>query len=148
MPTVLVIDVSLSMTRPVNIPDSTDTLTRQQLGVQGLGTLLSHLHTHSRLEFVALVSSNYTRIRLPEVMFNILSIIQIAFSSLYEVLCPFTRDFDLLRSKLNNLEDFDKTCLEVALQGVNTLVLDEWGTGTPCQVYSNIINIFKKILTT
>ncbi|KAF4526527.1 hypothetical protein B566_EDAN005894 [Ephemera danica] len=112
MPTIIVIDVSLSMTRPVPIADSTDTITRQQLGVQGLGVLLNHLHSHSRLEFVALI----------------------AFSSLYDVLCPFTRDFDLLRSKLNNLEEFDKTCLEVALHGVNSLVLDEWGTGTPCQV--------------
>lgn len=65
--------------------------------------------------------------------------IQIAFSSLYEVLCPFTRDFDLVRSKLSSLEDFDKTCLEVALHGVNTLVLDEWGNGTPCQVINVMI---------
>lgn len=59
---------------------------------------------------------------------------QIAFSSLYDVICPFTRDFELVRSKLNNLEDYDKTCLKIALQGVNSLVLEEWGNSTLCQV--------------
>ncbi|XP_059487646.1 integrator complex subunit 14 [Neocloeon triangulifer] len=113
MPTVVVIDVSLSMSRPVNLPDSSsESITRRQLAVQGISSLLNHLHVNSRLEFVAVI----------------------AFSSLYDVVCPFTRDFDLVRSKLNNLEEYDKTCLKTALQGVSTLVLEEWGNSTQCQI--------------
>ena len=78
---------------------------------------------------------------------NLKFICKIAFSSLYDVICPFTRDFELVRSKLNNLEDYDKTCLKIALQGVNTLVLEEWGNSTLCQVqkpfFSSNKNKFK-----
>lgn len=35
---------------------------------------------------------------------------------------------------LNNLEDYDKTCLESALQGVSNIVQQEWGSTCPCQV--------------
>jgi hypothetical protein len=53
---------------------------------------------------------------------------------LYEVVSPFTRDFDALKSKLQQLDEYDKTCIETALHGVNRLVLGEWGSATPCQV--------------
>lgn len=56
------------------------------------------------------------------------------FSSLYEVICPFTRDYDVIRGKLQTLEDRDKSCLEAALQGVTFLVNEEWGQNTPCHV--------------
>jgi hypothetical protein len=59
---------------------------------------------------------------------------QVAFSSLYEIVSPFTRDFDALKLKLQQLEEYDKTCIETALHGVNRLVLGEWGSATPCQV--------------
>jgi hypothetical protein len=61
-------------------------------------------------------------------------LLQIAFSSLYEIISPFTRDFDALKLKLQQLEEYDKTCIETALHGVNRLVLGEWGSATPCQV--------------
>lgn len=32
------------------------------------------------------------------------------------------------------MEDYDKTCLEAALQGVSNIVQQEWGSGCPCQV--------------
>lgn len=112
MPTVIVIDVSLSMTRPVPVPDSVETYSKLNLALHGVNTLLDYLAVHSKLEFVALI----------------------AFSSLYEIVSPFTRDFDALKSKLQHLEEYDKTCVESALVGVNRLVLSEWGSATPCQV--------------
>lgn len=56
MPTVVVLDVSLSMSLPVTIPDSTDTYTSLQLAVHGINSLLDYLALYSKLEFVALVS--------------------------------------------------------------------------------------------
>ncbi|GLH02323.1 Integrator complex subunit 14 [Gryllus bimaculatus] len=112
MPTVIVVDVSLSMTRPVPVPDSVETYSRLNLAIHGVNSLLDYLALHSKLEFVALI----------------------AFSSLYEIVSPFTRDFDALKSKLQQLEEYDKTCVESALVGVNRLVLGEWGSATPCQV--------------
>lgn len=32
------------------------------------------------------------------------------------------------------MEDYDKTCLESALQGVSNVVQQEWGSACPCQV--------------
>ncbi|CAG2068112.1 unnamed protein product [Timema podura] len=58
----------------------------------------------------------------------------IAFSSLYEIISPFTRDFESIKQKLQQLEEYDKTSIETALHGVNRLVLGEWGSATPCQV--------------
>lgn len=57
MPTVIVIDVSLSVTRPVILPETGETYNRQQLAVCGINTLLDFLAIHSKLEFVSLVSS-------------------------------------------------------------------------------------------
>ncbi|PSN37585.1 von Willebrand factor A domain-containing protein 9 [Blattella germanica] len=117
MPTVIVVDVSLSMSRPVIIPETGETYTHQSLAVYGINTLLEYLSVHSKLEFVSLI----------------------AFSSLYELVSPFTRDFDTLKAKLQQLEEYDKTCIETALHGVNQFVLGEWGSGTACQVRKLII---------
>lgn len=46
----------------------------------------------------------------------------------------FTRDYDQIRQHAQVLEEFDKTCIETALHGVNGLVLEEWGNNVPCQV--------------
>lgn len=59
---------------------------------------------------------------------------QIIFSSLYEEKCPFTRDYNLIKSELQNLGDYDKTCIEAAFHGVNNMVLTEWGSNTACDV--------------
>lgn len=56
MPTIILFDVSLSMTRPVQISENSET-TRKQLAVNGLNTFLDHLSVHSKLEFISLVSS-------------------------------------------------------------------------------------------
>lgn len=55
MPTVILLDVSLSMTRPVQLSDGTET-SRKQLAVNGINAFLDYLSVHSKLEFIALVS--------------------------------------------------------------------------------------------
>lgn len=57
------------------------------------------------------------------------------------VAVPFTREFDNIRVKLPQLEEGDKTCIEIALHGVNQLILNEWGYQTPVQIILVIILI-------
>lgn len=62
MPTVIALDVSLSMRRPIlgNVSgenNQNEQLTRHHLAVHGINALLHYLQTNSKLEFVALVSS-------------------------------------------------------------------------------------------
>lgn len=51
-------------------------------------------------------------------------------SSMFTVVCSFTREYDVIKQKLRMLEDFDKTCLEGAIKGAYHLVLSEWGHQT------------------
>ncbi|KAL7980194.1 hypothetical protein Chor_001462 [Crotalus horridus] len=74
MPTVVVIDVSLSMTRPVSIEGSEE-YQRKHLAAHGLTMLFEHMATNYKLEFTALV----------------------VFSSLWELMVPFTRDYNTLQ---------------------------------------------------
>lgn len=111
MPTVVLMDVSLSMTRPVS-QDGSEEFQRKNLAVHGLNMLFEHMASNYRLEFTTLM----------------------AFSSLWEVLVPFTRDYNALQEALSNLEDYDKTCVESALQGVSNVVQQEWGSACPCQM--------------
>uniref|UniRef100_A0A2K5I3I4 Integrator complex subunit 14 n=1 Tax=Colobus angolensis palliatus TaxID=336983 RepID=A0A2K5I3I4_COLAP len=111
MPTVVVMDVSLSMTRPVSIEGSEE-YQRKHLAAHGLTMLFEHMATNYKLEFTALV----------------------VFSSLWELMVPFTRDYNTLQEALSNMDDYDKTCLESALVGVCNIVQQEWGGAIPCQV--------------
>ncbi|KAK9516634.1 hypothetical protein VZT92_024554 [Zoarces viviparus] len=111
MPTVVLMDVSLSMTRPVSL-DGSEEFQRKNLAVHGLNMLFEHMASNYCLEFTSLM----------------------AFSSLWELLVPFTRDYNALQEALSNLEDYDKTCLESALNGVSNVVQQEWGSACPCQV--------------
>ncbi|XP_010189183.1 PREDICTED: von Willebrand factor A domain-containing protein 9-like, partial [Mesitornis unicolor] len=110
MPTVVVMDVSLSMTRPVSVEGSEE-YQRKHLAVHGLTMLFEHMATNYKLEFTALV----------------------VFSSLWELMVPFTRDYNTLQEALSNMDDYDKTCLESALLGVCNIVQQEWGAAIPCQ---------------
>jgi hypothetical protein len=56
------------------------------------------------------------------------------FSSLWEQTVPFTRDIESIKTALTKVEEYDKTNIVSALAGVNSLVVDEWGASTPCQV--------------
>uniref|UniRef100_A0A8P4PXM6 Integrator complex subunit 14 n=1 Tax=Dicentrarchus labrax TaxID=13489 RepID=A0A8P4PXM6_DICLA len=111
MPTVVLMDVSLSMTRPV-AQDGSEEFQRKNLAVHGLNMLFEHMASNYRMEFTTLM----------------------AFSSLWELLVPFTRDYNALQEALSNLEDYDKTCVESALQGVSNVVQQEWGSACPCQM--------------
>ncbi|CAH0405992.1 unnamed protein product [Chilo suppressalis] len=112
MPTVILLDVSLSMTRPVPSTDSSENHNRLTISATAISAFLDYLSIHAKLEYVALV----------------------CFSSAYEVSVPFTRDYDSIKSKLTQLEEGDKTCIEAALMGVNHLILNEWGSQTPVQI--------------
>uniref|UniRef100_UPI00398F2557 integrator complex subunit 14 isoform X3 n=1 Tax=Pristiophorus japonicus TaxID=55135 RepID=UPI00398F2557 len=111
MPTVVLLDVSLSMTRPVPL-EGTEEYQRKHLAAHGLSMLFEHMATNYKLEFTCLV----------------------AFSSLWELMVPFTRDYNTLQEALSTVDDYDKTCLESALMGISNIVQDEWGVCIPCQV--------------
>ncbi|XP_017785176.1 PREDICTED: von Willebrand factor A domain-containing protein 9 [Nicrophorus vespilloides] len=111
MPTVILLDVSLSMLRPLKLADNSE-ITRKQLAVHGIHMFLDHLSVHSKLEFISLVT----------------------FSSIYEEKCSFTRDYNVIKSELKSIDDYDKTCIEIAFNGINQIVLNEWGNNTACQV--------------
>jgi hypothetical protein len=55
MPTVIALDVSLSMTRYVPNQPNDESLTYHQLAVQGINNLLDYLSKNAKLEFVSLV---------------------------------------------------------------------------------------------
>lgn len=55
MPTVILLDVSLSMTRPIPLAENNE-ITRKYLALQGINAFLDNLSIHSKLEFISLVS--------------------------------------------------------------------------------------------
>ena len=57
MPTILLLDTSLSMTRPVPTTDNTEEYQRRHLAIHGINAFLDHLTANAKLEFVSLVSS-------------------------------------------------------------------------------------------
>ena len=94
MPTVVLMDVSLSMTRPVSL-DNSEEFQRKNLAVHGLNMLFEHMASNYRLEFTALM----------------------AFSSLWELLVPFTRDYNALQVKCASYVK-RKVSLTWALKGI------------------------------
>lgn len=112
MPTVVLLDVSLSMMRQVQTCDDQETIQRRHLACRGLYTLFDYLSSKFKLEFTALI----------------------AFSSLWEIVVPFTRDYELLKQGCMSVDVYDKTCFENALTGVAGHVIEEWGSSIPIQV--------------
>ena len=112
MPTVVLLDVSLSMLRRVQTADDQDNLQRRHLAIRGLYTFFDQLSIKFKLEFTALV----------------------AFSSLWEIVVPFTRDYESLKQGCMSVDVYDKTCFENAFSGVVGHVIEEWGATVPCQV--------------
>ena len=104
MPTVILFDVSLSMCKNVNLLDTNEVYSVKSLAVYGLNFLIDYISNNTKLEFISLM----------------------LFSSLWERNISFTRDFESIRTALNNLESFyDKTNIINALKGVQELVLEE-----------------------
>ena len=58
MPTVILLDVSLSMSRIVPISDSTEEWQRRHLAFRGISLLLDQITAGNKMEFVSLVSKH------------------------------------------------------------------------------------------
>ncbi|XP_067945642.1 integrator complex subunit 14-like [Watersipora subatra] len=135
MPTVLLLDVSLSMacesqTKPCSqadnpaIPlsvqayqgnsdvDGDSSITKKALAVHSIYRFLDGLGHQAKLEYVSLV----------------------IFSSLWEVAVPFTRDYDAIKSAADNVKLYDKTCLFGAFTAAVEVVINAWGNTTPSKV--------------
>ncbi len=113
MPTVILLDVSLSMSRRITAQDGLKTdIQLRHFAVQGIHHFLDELYGRCRLEFTALV----------------------AFSSLWEIVVPFTRDVSALKAGCLSVDVYDKTCIENALRGVEAMVMEEWGSVVPINV--------------
>lgn len=112
MPTVILLDASLSMCRRVVMPDASEPYQLRHLAIHGLTYLLDHLNSDCKLEFVALM----------------------AYSSLWELIVQFTRDFDSIKGGVMRLECYDKTNVIKALEGAKSVIMEEWGAGVPCQI--------------
>ena len=113
MPTVILLDVSLSMSR--RIPEAGAKKSETQLlhlAQNGIHYFLDELAERSKLEFTSLV----------------------IFSSLWEIVVPFTRDFAALKAGCFSIDVYDKTRIENALQGVESLVMEEWGGVVPVNI--------------
>lgn len=61
MPTIVVLDVSLSMTRLIPGQSDEQVITYHQLAVQGINQFLDYLSSTSKLEYVSLVSCPYSK---------------------------------------------------------------------------------------
>ena len=110
MPTVILLDKSLSMRRPAGPEAHTET--RLDLAIKGLEFFLSYLDRCFPMEYTCLM----------------------AFSSSCEVLAPFTRDTQELLEQLGQVTCVDRTDLYRALQCVVEAVISEWGMFVPCQI--------------
>jgi len=114
MPTIILYDLSLSMCRSVELNDTSESYTFQNLANYGLIELLDFMSTNNKMEYVSLMY----------------------FSSLWERNVNFTRDYDSIKLALaNNCGTFyDTTNIENALKGVQEYVAEEWGNNIPVQV--------------
>lgn len=59
MPTVLALDVSLSMSRPVQMADCAEEYQRRNLAIHGIETLVDYMTQNCKLEFTSLVCCYY-----------------------------------------------------------------------------------------
>ncbi|XP_071489130.1 integrator complex subunit 14-like [Diadema antillarum] len=114
MPTVVILDASLSMMRPLTTSsaDASSTETRRSVAQTSLCSMFDYITANDRMEFCSLV----------------------VFSSLYEVLVPFTRDHNELKRAVQSVDTYDKTLLDTVLTSLNTYVMEEWGSITPVQI--------------
>merc|ERR1712013_516063 len=104
MPTLILLDVSLSMARRVERNEDCETR-YIDLASKFANNLIDHLATNCPQEYTALV----------------------VYSSLYEVLVKYTKDFESLKAACNDIEIYDKTIYERMLLGVESIVMEEWG---------------------
>ena len=111
MPTVILLDLSLSMLRSVKFADNNE-LTIKQLAILGLEKFLDTLSVSSKLELISLLG----------------------FSSTCEEIFQFTTDYNSLKNTLHNLQNCDDSFIEVGLHGVNKMIFKELDNNTAVQV--------------
>ena len=114
MPTVVLLDVSLSMLKTIQDGEQQvdNSVNKRLLSIRGLYSFFDYLSENCKLEFTSLI----------------------AFSSLWEIVVRFTRDYDALKEGSMNVDSYDKTFLGNALNGVSNLVIEEWGCSVPVQL--------------
>jgi len=110
MPTLLVLDCSLSMKCPVDRKNSK--ISHLDLAVEGINWFLDYLAEKFPLEYTAILTC----------------------SSVCKNLVSFSRDYQKLKSKLEGVAVHDKTDLLLAISSAIQTVVGEWGTFTPCQI--------------
>ena len=109
MPTVVLLDTSLSMRRPVSRERHEQS--RHDLACSGLEWFLGYMKEYFPLEFTSLLT----------------------FSSVCDVAVPFTRDYAHLTKALKDVSVMDRTDLLSGLLGVVEVMVAEWGAFAPCQ---------------
>lgn len=111
MPTVVVLDCSLSMKCPVDrrAPNSASHLT---LAVDGITWFFDYLADKFPLEYTAILTC----------------------SSVCKTLASFSKDYQKLKAKLDGITVFDKTDLRLAISTAVEAVIGEWGAFVPCQI--------------
>ncbi|KAH8376668.1 hypothetical protein KR093_000728 [Drosophila rubida] len=102
MPTIIALDASLSMLRPV---PGRNEHTYQSLALKGIQHLLDNLTAAGKLEHLALV----------------------AYSTVCELKVDFTRDYEQIRQAIKKIEPMDKACLLTMLK-TSVSLMATWGT--------------------
>jgi len=69
--------------------------------------------------------------------------LQVTFSSECDVLCSFTRDYDLIKAKISQLDFITNTCYPPVIQTINNLVHSEWSNSVTCQVSYCVFSIIE-----
>lgn len=121
MPTIIALDMSLSMHRPASRTppsssssdvDDVECQTLLDLAKVGVRSFLNHLDKNSKLEFVSLIG----------------------FSSQCDLICPFTRDFQEVLDKLEGVECMDNTNVVAAFKGIASYVQEQWTNSVPINI--------------
>lgn len=78
----------------------------------GVRSFLNYMEKNSKLEFVSLIG----------------------YSSQCDLVCPFTRDFQELRDKLDNADCLDTTNITAAFKGIASYVQEQWTNSVPVNI--------------
>lgn len=111
MPTIVVLDTSLSMARVADSTSSSPS-TFLELAQKGLDGWLKHLEHKFKLEHVAFLTC----------------------SSQCQLGCSFTRDISEIRQKLFQVEPEDASLMIMCAREIAALVQDVWGSSVPVNI--------------
>ncbi|KAL9930827.1 integrator complex subunit 14 isoform 1-T1 [Glossina fuscipes fuscipes] len=112
MPTIIALDISISMQRVIAGRSEELALTYHQLALKGISQFLEHLGAAAKLEYVALIT----------------------FGSSCELKVDFTRDYDQIKQTMKKTEHGDKLCLLTLMKTVSNILTSNWGTQSQSQV--------------